>query len=633
MQANPATSHGTSSGSQALMAAERDLKEPDMMAQVYGGSAPIQCRVCSEDVRHHSIVTLERPADHGSQHSMCPNELRVGLLLAGEVVPTWQRMIIEHLAAVDGVEICVIGILGSITVRSRARYRVQSGDELWRRYQQLATRRASALAPTDMPEALRAVPRMCVSRASLTTGAGRAPSTFTFGFANLVHTYRTDLLLNLADESLEVPLGPEAQLWSMQHGIRRNGTDTGCIWELVDDVPLTQVVLRGTTLSPNGASEVKPLATATFPTVPHNLRRNIDQSYMGSVELPAQMCRRVLAASEASSEPPTLETCSPGRQRPGRVHFVRFLSRLTRAWIRRQASGLTRADRWHVGLVRRPIESLLHEPSIGDVEWLQRPTGRERYVADPFGCIDGDTTLVLVEDFDHRRRHGRIGAYRFHSDQSSGQPIGIAEFRTHASYPYLVQVDGQWWCVPEMSAAGEVRAFHFDPSTLALNDLGPLLTDVALADPTLFEWKGLWWLFGTDRSRGANTHLRAWWATHPSGPWTNHAIDPLLIDVRFARSAGTPFVCDGALYRPVQDCSKGYGAAVVIRRVTSLDPTSFEEETTVSVEPDPHGRYPDGLHTISRVGEFFLVDGSRKRFSVASFAHELGARVGRLTGR
>lgn len=589
---------------------------------------------CSADVRRRSIVTLDCPADHGSRHNVCSDELRVGLLLAGEAVLMWQRVVIEHLAAVDGVELCVIGLKDCGPARSRPRRPVRPGGRLWNHYQRLAARRAVALEPTQIPSPLHSVPRVRVEAARTRSDSARVEPTPVSDLADLAQAHGTDVLIDLdAGEPHEVVPGTDVRLWYMQHGIRRNCTDTGCIWEPVDGVPITQVVLRETTVSQEGVREIRTLATATFQTVPHSLRRNIDEAYLGSTELPAQVCRRVLATCGSDSEPPASQTGCPVGHQTGGVRSFRFLSRLALAWIRRQASGLTRADRWHVGLVNRPIESVLHEPSIGDVEWLQRPTGRERYVADPFGCVDGDTAVVLVEDFDHRGRHGRIGAYRFRPSEPSGQPIGVAELPTHASYPYLVSVDGQWWCVPEMSAAGEVRAFRFDPSTLALEDLGPLLTDVALVDPTLFEWQGRWWLFGTDRSRGANTHLRAWWADHPSGPWTLHSIDPLCIDVRYARGAGTPFVCDGELYRPVQDCSEGYGSAVVIRKVTSLDPTAFDEQSAVSVRPDPRGRYPDGLHTISGAGEFFLVDGSRKRFSVASFANELEARLRRLAHR
>jgi hypothetical protein len=82
--------------------------------------------------------------------------------------------------------------------------------------------------------------------------------------------------------------------------------------------------------------------------------------------------------------------------------------------------------------------------------------------------------------------------------------------------------------------------------------------------------------------------------------------------VRSARPGGTPFHHDGALYRPAQDCSVTYGGRIVINRVLRLSPTAFEEEPVSTVEPDPDGPFPDGLHTLSSLGNVTLVDGKRR---------------------
>jgi hypothetical protein len=50
-----------------------------------------------------------------------------------------------------------------------------------------------------------------------------------------------------------------------------------------------------------------------------------------------------------------------------------------------------------------------------------------------------------------------------------------------------------------------------------------------------------------------------------------------------------------------------------------LTPSDFREEVVASVEPDPRGRYPKGLHTLSRLGERTLVDGKRSVFVGAEF--------------
>jgi hypothetical protein len=73
------------------------------------------------------------------------------------------------------------------------------------------------------------------------------------------------------------------------------------------------------------------------------------------------------------------------------------------------------------------------------------------------------------------------------------------------------------------------------------------------------------------------------------------------------------------LYRPAQDCSNTYGARVVLNRVLVLTPGAFCEEAAATVDPDPKGRYPGGLHTLSKLGNQTLIDGKRSVFVAAEF--------------
>ena len=87
--------------------------------------------------------------------------------------------------------------------------------------------------------------------------------------------------------------------------------------------------------------------------------------------------------------------------------------------------------------------------------------------------------------------------------------------------------------------------------------------------------------------------------------------------MRSARPGGTPFRVGGVLYRPAQDCSSTYGARIIINRVLELGPEVFREEVAATVDPDPCGAYPQGLHTLSAMGDQTLIDGKRSIFAPA----------------
>jgi hypothetical protein len=554
-----------------------------------------------------------------------PSRLRYGLLVERPTLSRWQLDVIESLEAVEGVELCVLVQDGGEHRRPTVRELSARKLLAWTVFNRLASRRSPATRSQPLPARFGAVPRV-VARIE----RSGAWSEFASTTLRDIEAHRPDFLLRFGSTLIRggildvSPLG----VWSFHHGdeqTQRGGPP--CFWEIVDGDPLTGVLLQR--LNDRIDAGV-PLARAWFRTVSHSYPRNRDQAYLGATELPAQVCRRILADGPEAVSAVASSTTAPIRRPPSGRTLARILPKLVLVWTRQQMAGLTKSDRWHVGVVDRPVSSFLTDPSTSDVRWLPRPKGSSRYLADPFGCETRDGITVLVEDYDHRDRHGRISAYELPTSGAPRGPLPVRSFDDHASYPSLTRVGDQWWCIPETARAGEVRAHRFDPTTAQMEELEPLLPDVAVSDPTLFEWDGRWWLFGTDYVAGANSHLRAWWAEDPAGPWCPHAIDPLLIDVRSARPAGSPFVLGGELYRPAQDCSVSYGGAVVLNRVTRLDPWGFEEEPAARVEPDPEGPYPDGVHTLSGVGDVTLIDGTRHRFSVRAFAHELSARLRRF---
>jgi beta-xylosidase len=139
-----------------------------------------------------------------------------------------------------------------------------------------------------------------------------------------------------------------------------------------------------------------------------------------------------------------------------------------------------------------------------------------------------------------------------------------------------------------------------------------LLDDLELGDATVTRHDGLYYLFGAvrDGTGGYSDTLAIYYAERLTGPWRPHAANPILIDRAEARPAGNMVLRDGRLWRPVQDCSNGYGAALALAEVTELSPTAFRQQVHHRMGPGPAwpGRK---LHTLNRVGDLEVIDGSR----------------------
>jgi hypothetical protein len=286
---------------------------------------------------------------------------------------------------------------------------------------------------------------------------------------------------------------------------------------------------------------------------------------------------------------------------------------------------LVASPQWNVGVVSDPIHRFLDDTYEPQIAWLPRAT-RGRFVADPFG-LPSDERGWLVESYDYATRRGVIAAI-----DSAGHELvagSVIEMETHASYPYLITCGSDIFCVPQVESGTGIRIFRAVSFPTQWEDAGVLVPDVIARDASVFEHDGRWWLAFTDAERGPFTHLHIWWADDLLGTWHAHEANPVKIDVRSARPAGTPFHHDGVLYRPAQDCSTSYGGAVAICRVHELTPTLFREEVVRVVAPRP-GPYRHGFHTLSSVGDRTLVDGKAYSFTAAGARTAFRARMRRV---
>ncbi|OKO85029.1 hypothetical protein AC629_20065 [Bradyrhizobium sp. NAS80.1] len=286
------------------------------------------------------------------------------------------------------------------------------------------------------------------------------------------------------------------------------------------------------------------------------------------------------------------------------------------------------APHWHVGWRFSENAGVWQTKDLSGPGWTVLADPGHRFYADPFPITWQGRTFVFFEDLDHRVGKGIISAIEFGDTGPVGEVVPVLEEPWHLSYPFLIEDDGELWMVPESSLHGDVALYKCIRFPDKWERHATLLSGLELADVTITRHNGLNYLFGAwrDGTGGYSDSLAIYYADHLLGPWLPHASNPVLIDRASARPAGNFVTINDKLWRPVQDCTKGYGAALGLAEIVELSPTTFRQIARHSLRPGPAwpGRK---LHTLNRCGRLEVIDGSRIQPWTRAFASQARSTI------
>jgi hypothetical protein len=411
-------------------------------------------------------------------------------------------------------------------------------------------------------------------------------------------------------------------------------------WEIFRGDPVSGAVMQQLTDKLDGGIILK---KGYLKTVMHSWKENLNQLLTVSAAWPAQVAdeigrsRAFDAGENMAPVFPASTTLAPVFRVPGNLEMLRFLLLLFRNRIRFYCSELFAAEIWNVGIISRPIHEIalqVKKLTEQDVKWLPRGT-RSGYLADPAGFFAGNQLHILAEDYSYITQKARISEIVCQPGPEGVVLPGTSDVKatvvagsSHLSYPFVFEHDSEVYCVPEAHQSGAITLYrrnNLDGTFVASH---VLLHDVPAVDPTLFLYNDTWWLFFTGREQ-SNSHLYLYFAADLHSEFKPHLQNPVKVDVRSSRPAGTPFVHENVLYRPAQDCSVTYGGRIAMNKIVKLTLETFEEETVNHIDPVAGSRFSKGLHTLSSAGHITLVDGKAYKFDYWFFRHQLLKKMGR----
>jgi hypothetical protein len=322
---------------------------------------------------------------------------------------------------------------------------------------------------------------------------------------------------------------------------------------------------------------------------------------------------KVLSAPQRSIRP--IDGHSPS-SRPTLSSASRYSARLISSSALRRAYQLCLfSPHWRVGWRFVDDGGVWESHTLAGAPWNDIADPGVCFYADPFPYTSGGKTFVFVEEFDHREGKGAISAIPFDERGPTGPARPVLSETWHLSYPFLFEYRGEVWMIPESSEAKKISLYRADPFPSRWTLEVDIVDDIDAHDASLTQFAGKWWIFATVRDElgGAMDSLSIFFADELFGPWSAHPRNPVLIDAGGARQAGRFHQREGKLWRPVQDCRGGYGRALGLAEVTTLDQHDFNQVVHTVLRPDASwpGRR---LHTLNRFGRLECIDGSRNSF-------------------
>ncbi len=418
-------------------------------------------------------------------------------------------------------------------------------------------------------------------------------------------------------------------VWSYHHDDDRKyrGVPTG-FWEILFGDPVNAAILQRLT---DKLDSGVILRKAFFGTINHSWEANLNMLLKNTTEWPSQVCREIdnghtefLSVANA----PALGIY----KLPNNILMLRFLLKAAKNKLAFHFYDLFLTEKWNVGIIPVSAE-LLVQPGYSELPeptWFEIKDQKSVYHADPFGFSMDDQYHILCEEYDYKTAKGLIVSYTIDclSNQVKKKTIALKK-DYHLAFPYLFEYGNKYYCIPENSEGGNVDLYQYNPTIGKLEFEQMLIENLQAVDPSLFYYEGIWWLFFTDRI-STNERLHIWYSSDMCGPYTPHGNNPVKADIRSSRPAGNPFVQDGKLMRPTQDCSIRSGRRICINQILKLSPTAFFEEEYAILNPAAASKFRDGMHTFCVTDGAVIVDGKREIFIWQAFVRKLSLKINNL---
>jgi len=538
-------------------------------------------------------------------------------MLDGTVVPNWIYSILAEISASKDCELS----LAILNEAEKAKGTFWQKLRNWREYPFAAYARIDskffshrvpldAFAPTDAAQLLKNTDCMWV-----TPLRKKFVDRFSGDDLNAVRSFNLDVMLRFGFRIIKGDILKVAKfgVWSFHHGdndFYRGGP--ALFWEIYENNPVSGTMLQILNEDLDGGRVIYKSFASTHG---YSLYMNRNAAFWKTA---AFITRKLRALAEGGIEAlesiPAAPDAKPRIYRTPKMGRVALFSlRCATRLVAAQLDYRFLQEQWFIAIAKRLSDSGTSSvPGHAPFKIVPMPPGR--YYADPCAISVGGQDFLFFEDCALGVKKARISCTKIDPSGQVGDITVVLEEPFHLSYPFVFELDGDYFMIPETSAANSIRLYRATAFPTRWQFETTLITSAKPVDATLHYENGVFWIFANIPEPGASRQdeLHLFYSNALHGPWKAHPQNPIVSDVRHARPAGRLFVHNGRLLRPAQNSSIRYGGSIVLNAVCELNPKSYKETRFEDIGPEWLGNAV-ATHTLSITAGIVATDGLKHR--------------------
>jgi len=237
---------------------------------------------------------------------------------------------------------------------------------------------------------------------------------------------------------------------------------------------------------------------------------------------------------------------------------------------------------------------------------------RDRFWTDPHVFFKDDTYYIFIEEYLFKKKKGHISLIEMQQSGKYSDPVIVLEEPFHLSYPHIFEHNGTLFMIPETQQAHSINLYECTGFPTEWKQRKTLIDSVDAVDSTILFHKNKWWLFTNIAEPEGTIDFNELFLFYSddllSGDWHSHPMNPVISDVKRARSGGKILKENNTLYRPSQCGTPYYGYGIKLNEIVTLTEKDYREREIAFIEPNWDKKLK-GIHTLCHENRLTMIDG------------------------